>query len=252
MNLAKTSLELKRKEITKRLEAGLYPYTKRYLHSFRNHFSTIGINGMNEAILNFTNGKEDISTDEGKLLATEILDFMREKLKEYQEETGNLYNLEATPAEGTTYRFAKEDKKQIPNIIQAGTDEAPYYTNSTQLPVGFTDDPFEALEQQNDLQCKYTGGTVLHLYMGERLSSAKACKALVKKVIENYQLPYITISPVFSICPKHGYVAGEHDFCPKCDKEMGYAGDEFNMEVRTKHTADDDKLRRLADRKITN
>jgi len=252
MNLAKTSLELKRKEITKWLDAGLYPYTKRYLHSFRNHFSTIGINGMNEAILNFTNGKEDISTDEGKVLATEILDFMREKLKEYQEETGNLYNLEATPAEGTTYRFAKEDKKQIPNIIQAGTDEAPYYTNSTQLPVGFTDDPFEALEQQNDLQCKYTGGTVLHLYMGERLSSAKACKALVKKVIENYQLPYITISPVFSICPKHGYVAGEHDFCPKCDKELGYAGDEFNMEVRSKHTADGDKLRRLADRKITN
>ena len=252
MNLAKTSLELKRKEITKRLEAGLYPYTKRYLHSFRNHFSTIGINGMNEAILNFTNGKEDISTDEGKALATEILDFMREKLKEYQEETGNLYNLEATPAEGTTYRFAKEDKKQIPHIIQAGTDEAPYYTNSTQLPVGFTDDPFEALEQQNELQCKYTGGTVLHLYMGERLSSAKACKALVKKVIENYQLPYITISPVFSICPKHGYVAGEHDFCPKCDKEMGYAGDEFNMEIRTKHTADSEKLKRLADRKITN
>lgn len=156
MNLAKTSLELKRKEITKRLEAGLYPYTKRYLHSFRNHFSTIGINGMNEAILNFTNGKENITTDEGKRFATEILDFMRDILKDYQEETGNLYNLEATPAEGTTTRFAKEDKKQIPGIIQAGTAEAPFYTNSSQLPVGYTDDPFEALEQQNDLQCKYT------------------------------------------------------------------------------------------------
>ena len=156
MNLAKTSLELKRKEVTKRLEAGLYPYTKRYLPSFRNHFSTIGLNGMNEAILNFTNGKEDIATERGKKFATEILDFMREILKQYQEETGNLYNLEASPAEGTTYRFAKEDRKQIPNIIQAGTDDAPFYTNSTQLPVGYTDDPFEALEQQNDLQCKYT------------------------------------------------------------------------------------------------
>ena len=250
MNMAKTSLELKRKEITKWLEAGLYPYTKRYLHSFRNHFSTIGINGMNEAILNFTNGKEDITTDEGKRFAIEILDFMRDILKEYQEETGNLYNLEATPAEGTTYRFAKEDKKQIPNIIQAGTNDAPYYTNSSQLPVGYTDDPFDALEEQNELQCKYTGGTVLHLYMGERLSSAKACKSLVKKVIENYQLPYITISPVFSICPKHGYVAGEHDFCPKCDKEMGYVGEEFNMDIRQKHTSDPDKLRIYAEKKI--
>lgn len=250
MNLAKTSLELKRKEITKRLEAWLYPYTKRYLHSFRNHFSTIGINGMNEAILNFTNGKENITTDRGKEFATEILDFMRDILKDYQEETGNLYNLEATPAEGTTTRFAKEDKKQIPGIIQAGTNEAPFYTNSSQLPVGYTDDPFEALEQQNELQCKYTWGTVLHLYMGERISDAKACKQLVKKVIENYQLPYITISPVFSICPKHGYVIGEHDFCPKCDRELGYVGDEFNIDVRKKHTSDPEKLRVIAERKI--
>lgn len=250
MNLAKTSLELKRKEVTKWLEAWLYPYTKRYLASFRNHFSTIGLNGMNEAILNFTNGKEDISTTWGKAFATEILDFMRDLLKQYQEETGNLYNLEASPAEGTTYRFAKEDKKQIPNIIQAGTDDAPFYTNSTQLPVGYTDDPFEALEEQNDLQCKYTWGTVLHLYMWERLTDANACKNLVRKVIENYQLPYITISPVFSICSKHGYIAGEHDFCPKCDKELGYVGDEFNMEIRGKHTSDPDKLRIYAERKI--
>ncbi len=252
MNLSKISLELKRKEITKWLDAGLYPYTKRYLHSFRNHFSTIGLNGMNEAIQNFTNGKEDISTDEGKKFATEILDFMRDTLKEYQEETGNLYNLEATPAEWTTYRFAKEDKKQIPHIIQAGTDDAPYYTNSTQLPVGYTDDPFEALEQQNDLQCKYTWGTVLHLYMGERVSDAQACKQLVKKVIENYQLPYITITPVFSICPKHGYVVGEHDYCPKCDKELGYSGDEFNVDLRKKHTSDPEKLRIIAEKQIQN
>lgn len=156
MNLAKVSLELKRKEVNKWLVAGLYPFTKRYLHSFRNHFSTIGLNGINESILNFTNGKEDISTEAGKQFATEILDFMRDTLKEYQEETGNLYNLEATPAEGAMYRFAKEDKKQLPHIIQAGTDDAPFYTNSSQLPVGYTDDPFEALEQQNELQCKYT------------------------------------------------------------------------------------------------
>lgn len=250
MNLAKTSLELKRKEITKRLEAWLYPYTKRYLHSFRNHFSTIGINWMNEAIQNFTNWKEDVSTDRWKKFAIEMMDYMREKLKEYQEETGNLYNLEATPAEGTTYRFAKEDKKQIPNIIQAWTNDAPYYTNSTQLPVGYTDDPFEALEMQNELQCKYTWWTVLHLYMWERISDAKSCKNLVKKVIENYQLPYITISPVFSICPKHGYIVWEHDFCPKCDKEMWYAWEEFNMEIRSKYTSDSEKLRVLKDRRV--
>ena len=252
MNLAKISLELKRKEITKWLDAWLYPYTKRYLHSFRNHFSTIGLNGMNEAILNFTNGKEDISTDAGKKFAMEIMDFMRDTLKQYQEETQNLYNLEATPAEGTTYRFAKEDRKQIPEIIQAGTHDAPYYTNSTQLPVGYTDDPFEALEQQNELQCKYTWGTVLHLYMGERVSNAQACKNLVRKVISNYQLPYITISPVFSICPKHGYVIGEHDYCPKCDKELGYAGDEFNIDIRQKHTSDPEKLRIIKEKKVQN
>lgn len=156
MDQAKISLELKRKTITKWLGSGLYPYTYRYLRSFRNHFSTIGLNGVNEAILNMTSGKENIATDFGKEFAMELIDFMRERLKQYQEETGNLYNLEATPAEGTTYRFAKEDKKQIPDIIQAGTQEAPYYTNSTQLPVGFTDDPFEALDEQNDIQCKYT------------------------------------------------------------------------------------------------
>lgn len=250
MNLSRSSLELKRKECSKRLEAGLYPYTKRYLASFRNHFSTIGINGMNEAIQNFTNGKEDISTPAGMKLATELLDFMRDLLKKYQEETGNLYNLEATPAEGTTYRFAKEDRKQIPNIIQAGTADAPYYTNSSQLPVEYSNDPFEALELQNELQCKYTWGTVLHLYMWERISDAESCKKLVKKVISNYQLPYITISPIFSICPIHWYITGEHDFCPKCDQEKWYVGTEFDMDIRKKHTADKEKIKIMEKKKI--
>lgn len=200
---------------------------------------------MNETIKNFYGPQEDISTVKGMEFATEMLDFMREKLKQYQEETGNLYNLEATPAEGTTYRFAREDKKQMPDIIQAGTQEAPYYTNSSQLPVGFTDDAFEALEYQNDLQCKYTGGTVLHLYMGERISDATACKNLVKKVIENYQLPYITITPTFSICPKHGYIAGEFDYCPKCDAEMGYSGQKLDYNSRVKYTEDPAKIEGL-------
>ncbi len=237
MNQAKTSLELKRKELTKWLDAWLYPYTKRYLHSFRNHFSTIGLNGMNEAILNFTGWKEDVTTEFGKNFSIEILEFMRDELKKFQEETGNLYNLEATPAEGTTYRFAKEDKKQIPDIIQAGTIQAPYYTNSSQLPVWFTDDAFEALEYQNELQCKYTWGTVLHLYLWERVSDGPACKSLVKKVLENYQLPYITITPTFSICPKHGYIAWEHDYCPKCDEEIGYTWEKFDTETREIYTA---------------
>lgn len=176
---------------------------------------------MNEAILNFTNGKEDISTAWGQSFAVEILEYMRGILREYQEETGNLYNLEATPAEGTTYRFAKEDKAKHPDIIHSGTEAAPYYTNSTQVPVEQSDDAFEVLELQNDLQTRYTGGTVLHLYMGERLSSAQACKQLIRKVLANYQLPYITVTPTFSICPNHGYLVGEYDYCPKCDAERG-------------------------------
>lgn len=250
MDLSKTSLEIKRKVISSWRDKGLYPYTKRYLPSFRSHFSTIGLNGMNEAILNFTNGREDISTNWGMEFAEEILEYMRDILKEYQEETGNLYNLEATPAEGTTYRFAKEDQKNLPGIIQSGTIENPYYTNSTQLPVNFTQDAFEALEYQNELQCKYTGGTVLHLYMGERISDAEACKALVKKALTNYQLPYITISPTFSICPKHGYISGEHDYCPKCDAELGYSGAKFDTEYRKAYTADPEKLEMLGEVKM--
>lgn len=236
MGLAKTSLEIKRKVIQKWIDKGLFPYTKRYLPFLRNHFSTIGINGLNEAIRNFTNDQENISTFDGKKFAEEVLDFMREKIKQFQEETGNLFNLEATPAEGTTYRFAKEDKKQFKNIIQAGTNEAPYYTNSSQLPVGYTDDVFEALINQDSLQTKYTGGTVLHCYMNERISSAKSCRNLVKKILYNFHLPYITITPTFSICPKHGYLAGEYDFCPQCDKEIGYdTKTYFDHSWRKKH-----------------
>jgi len=220
MDMASSTLEKKRKFIQELYDRGLFPYTKRYLPNFNNHFSTIGVNGMNEMIRNFTNDTDHIATKSGQAFALEILDFMREKLRVYQERTGNLYNLEATPAEGTTYRFAKEDKKRYPDIIQAGEGEHIYYTNSSQLPVDWTDDPFEALELQDALQCKYTGGTVLHLYMRERISSAEACRNLVKKVITNYRLPYITVTPLFSVCPKHGYLAGEYEYCPKCDEEI--------------------------------
>lgn len=249
MNLAKTSLEIKRKEITKWLDAWLYPYTKRYLPSFRNHFSTIGLNGMNEAILNYTSWKEDISTERWRAFALDILNYMRDILKDYQEETGNLYNLEATPAEGTTTRFAKEDQKQLPGIIQAGTTEAPYYTNSSQLPVTFTDDIFEVLDLQDEIQCKYTWWTVLHLYTGERMTK-DTCKNLVKKVISNYQMPYVSVTPTFSICPKHWYIPGEHDYCPVCDQEIGYTGDQYNIPVREKHTSDKDKLEKEKKAKV--
>ena len=250
MEQAKTSLELKRKTITKWLDSWLYPYTYRYLKSFRNHFSTIWLNGMNEAILNFTKWKENISTTWWKEFATEVLDLMRDKLKVFQEETGNMYNLEATPAEWTTYRFAKEDKKQMPNIIQSGTSDAPYYTNSSQLPVWYTNDAYEALEEQNDLQCKYTWWTVLHLYMGERLTDSEACKNFVRKVLSNYQLPYITISPTFSICPKHWYVSWEHDFCPKCDEEKWYKWDKFDIQTREKYTDDEMKMNKIISKQI--
>ena len=218
--LAKSTLEKKRVFIQEMYDRGLYPYTKRYLPHFRNHFSTIGVNGMNEMIENFTNGNDNVTSETGIEFAVEILDYIRSKMKEFQAETGNLYNLEATPAEGTTYRFAKEDKKRYADIIQAGYEENIYYTNSSQIPANHTDDPFEALSLQDQLQCKYTGGTVLHLYMREKVSSAEACRNLVKKVLSNFRLPYITITPVFSICPKHGYLAGEHEYCPVCDKEL--------------------------------
>ncbi|WP_324734418.1 ribonucleoside triphosphate reductase [Pseudomonas paeninsulae] len=220
MELAMESLEVKRKVIQHHMDAGLYPYTKRYLGTLRNHFSTIGLNGMHEMLRNFSGDQEGMHTPKGREFALLLLDHVRATLVRFQEETGQMYNLEATPAEGTTYRFAKEDRKRYPDILQAGSAEAPYYTNSSQLPVGFTDDPFEALELQDELQCKYTGGTVLHLYMAERISSIQACKQLVRNALGRFRLPYLTITPTFSICPVHGYLDGEHEFCPKCDEAL--------------------------------
>ena len=219
MNIARTSLEIKRKVIQRLIDNGLFPFTKRYLGTLRNHFSTIGVNGINEMIRNFTNDEHNIADSWGQAFAEKFLDYIRARLVKIQEETGHMYNLEATPAESATYRFAREDKKRYKGIIQAGTEENPYYTNSSQLPVGFTDDPFEALDLQSNLQTKYTGGTVLHLYMGQRISSAKVCRDIVRKVLTNYRLPYVTITPTFSICPKHGYISGEHKYCPICDEE---------------------------------
>lgn len=234
MDLAKESLEIKRKIIERFTDDGLYPYSKFYLEDIKkrfdsywqNHFNTIGINGMNESLLNFL-GK-DITTKEGKKFALEIMDFMRDKLMDYQNETNNLYNLEASPAEGATYRFAKKDKELYKDLIVANEKAVseqnadPYYTNSSHLPVGFTDDIFEALELQDELQTKYTGGTVLHGFIGEKIDNPESVKKLVKKIAETHKLPYFTITPTFSICPVHGYLAGEHKYCPKCDQENGY------------------------------
>jgi len=222
MNLAKESLEIKRKTIENFIEKGLYPYSRFYLEGIKksrggyyaNHFATIGLVGMNEALLNFIG--EDIGSKRGIRFALEVMDFMRDKLVKYQKDTGNVYNLEATPAESTAYRLAQKDREKYPDIITAGTKAKPYYTNSTQLPVNFTDDVFEALRLQDDLQCKYTGGTVLHLFLGERVSDSQTVKNLVKRVFEKFHLPYITITPTFSICPIHGYIPGEHFVCPKC------------------------------------
>ncbi len=216
MTLAKNSLEIKRVMVERNLKNGLMPFTKIYLGTFKNHFSTIGLCGMNECCLNFL-GK-DISTDEGTEFTIETLNFMRDKLVEFQEETGNLYNLEATPAESTAYRLARLDKKMYPDIITAG-DKEPYLTNSTQLPVDKTDDAIEAIEHQNKIQNLYTGGTIFHTFMGEKMSSGESCKALVKKIASNTQLPYFTITPTFSICPEHGYIVGEHPKCAECGAE---------------------------------
>ncbi len=219
LELGKDSLEIKRKAIQRHMDNGLFPYTRRYLGTLRTHFSTLGVNGINEMIRNFTDDEHDITTPWGHAFALRLLDHVRARMLQYQDQTGHMYNLEATPAEGTTYRFAREDRKRHPAILQAGTPDMPYYTNSSQLPVGFTDDPFEALERQDELQRKYTGGTVLHLYMSEPLSSADTCRNLIKRSLSRFGLPYITVTPTFSICPKHGYLAGAHEFCPTCDAE---------------------------------
>jgi len=222
MDLAKESLEIKRKTIENFIEKGLYPYSRFYLSGvkkmrgeyYANHFSTIGLVGMNEALLNFIG--DNIASKRGRRFALEVLDFMRERLVKYQKETGNIYNLEATPAESTAYRLAQKDKERYPDIITAGTKKVSYYTNSTQLPVNYTDDIFEALKLQDEIQCKYSGGTVLHLFLGERVSDVQTVKSLIKKIFENFKLPYITSTPTFSICPSHGYLEGEHFYCPKC------------------------------------
>ncbi len=221
MQVAKTSLEIKRKTIEEQTRNGMYPYSANYLknvaertgHYWYNHFNTIGLVGMNEACLNFLD--KDLTTTEGQVFANEILDYMREVIAGIQEETGNFYNLEATPAEGTSYRLANLDKERYPDIITAG-EKAPYYTNSTQLPVGYTDDIFETLDLQDELQCKYTGGTVLHLYLGEQIEDIEVAKKLLKKAFTNYKLPYLSLTPTFSVCQEHGYIKGEEFTCPDC------------------------------------
>jgi len=222
MDLARDSLEIKRKVLEKFIEGGLYPYSKYYLAGvkkmrsqyFGNHFSTIGLIGMNEALLNFIGA--DIGSQRGRRFTLEVLDFMRQRLVKYQEETDNLYNLEASPAEGASYRLPLKDKEKYPDIITAGTKKVPFYTNSSQLPVNYTDDIFEALKLQDEIQCKYTGGTTLHLFLGEQISDVQVIKNLIKKIFNKFSLPYITLTPTFSICPHHGYIAGEHFTCPKC------------------------------------
>jgi len=216
MDVAKDSLEIKREVITKLMNEGLFPYSKRYLGSWGNHFSTIGIVGMNECCRNFLGS--DLTTEEGRTFALEVLDYMREKLLQYQETTENLYNLEATPAESTSYRLAKIDKEKYPEIITAGTDN-PYYTNSTQLPVSYTSDIFQALDLQEAIQSKYTGGTVFHCFLGESIEDASVCRKLIRVMAENYRIPYYTISPTFSICPDHGYLQGEQELCQLCGKD---------------------------------
>jgi ribonucleoside-triphosphate reductase len=226
MDTAKESLEIKRKTIEEFTSKGLYPYSRHYLAGvkkakgqyYANHFSTIGICGMNEALLNYMG--EDIGSKKGRQFALEVMDFMRSKLVEYQTSTNSIYNLEATPAESTSYRLAQKDRKLYPEIITLGTKKVPYYTNSTQLPVNYTDDIFEELKLQDDIQCKYTGGTVEHLFIGEEISDIQTVKTLIKKVFEKNRLPYITLTPTFSICPTHGYVAGKHFTCPKCAIEQ--------------------------------
>ncbi len=220
MDIAARSLDTKRKVVTQLLEAGLYPYTKRYLGSFNNHFSTIGLVGMNEAGLNAKWLRKDMTHPETQEFAKQVLDHMRERLSDYQEKYGDLFNLEATPAESTSYRFAKHDKEDFPDIITAAeAGGTPYYTNSSHLPVGYTDDIFSALDIQDELQTRYTSGTVFHAFLGEKLPSWESAAKLVRKIAENYKLPYYTMSPTYSVCPDHGYLTGEQFTCPHCGKK---------------------------------
>jgi len=236
MEKAKESLIIKREVIENLTFSGLHPYSRFYLGDvkktfgefWKNHFSTIGLIGMNDSILNLMN--KSIADSEGKIFAEKVLDHMRDKMMDFQEETGDIFNLEATPAEGASYRLARTDQSRYPDLRtynqeiygRGKKNIEPYYTNSTQLPVGYTSDVFEALDLQDSLQSKYTGGTVLHVFLGENEPDSTATKKLVRKIAENYSLPYYTMTPTFSVCPKHGYIAGEHEYCPKCDEEIGY------------------------------
>jgi ribonucleoside-triphosphate reductase len=236
MDVSKKALMTRRAFVEKYMKKGLYPYSKFYLNDiaerfgeyFKNHFNTIGLLGLNESIVNFMGKDENIATDKGREFGLKVMDHMRERLIEYQTETDQLFNLEATPGEGTTYRFAKSDKKKFGEDIITAADlganksKEPYYTNSSQLPVGYTNDVWEALDLQDDFQNKYTGGTVLHIFLGEKMPSLESTRNFVRKVAENYTLPYFSITPTFSICPTHGYIPGEHEYCPKCDAEVGY------------------------------
>ena len=219
MDIAARSLKIKRQVITRLMENGLYPYTKRYLGTFSNHFSTIGLIGMNEVGLNANWLRADLTDSRVQQFAKEVLDHMRDRLSDYQELYGDLYNLEATPAESTTYRFAKHDKAKYPGIITANENGTPYYTNSSHLPVGYTEDIFTALEIQDELQTRYTSGTVFHAFLGEKLPDWKAAANLVRKIAENHKLPYYTMSPTYSVCPDHGYLVGEQFSCPHCGKK---------------------------------
>ena len=249
MDIAARSLKTKRTVITKLLNAGLYPYTKRYLGTFDNHFSTIGLIGMNEVGLNANWLRKDLTHPETQAFAKDVLNHMRERLSDYQEQYGDLYNLEATPAESTTYRFAKHDKKHYPDIITANENGTPYYTNSSHLPVGYTEDIFSALDVQDDLQTLYTSGTVFHAFLGEKLPDWKAAAQLVRKIAENYKLPYYTLSPTYSVCKNHGYLSGEVSVCPECG-ERTQIYSRITGYYRPVQNWNDGKAQEFKDRKV--
>ena len=251
MDIAARSLKIKRTVITKLLEEGLYPYTKRYLGTFDNHFSTIGLVGMNEAGLNAKWLQKDLTHVETQEFAKDVLNHMRERLSDYQEKYGDLYNLEATPAESTSYRFAKHDVEQFPDILTANMNGTPYYTNSSHLPVGFTDDIFSALDVQDELQTLYTSGTVFHAFLGEKLPDWKAAATLVRKIAENYKLPYYTLSPTYSICPDHGYLQGEQESCPTCHRSTEIYS-RITGYYRPVQNWNDGKSQEFKDRKVYN
>ena len=251
MDIAARSLKTKRTVITKLMENGLYPYTKRYLGTFNNHFSTIGLIGMNEVGLNANWLHKDLTHPETQQFAKDVLNHMRERLSDYQEKYGDLYNLEATPAESTTYRFAKHDKAQYPDIITANENGTPYYTNSSHLPVGYTEDIFTALEIQDELQTLYTSGTVFHAFLGEKLPDWKAAAALVRKIAENHKLPYYTLSPTYSVCADHGYITGEHYTCPECGRKTEVYS-RITGYYRPVQNWNDGKSQEFKDRKVYN